>query len=86
MNGRSFRILATLGAMLVSAALARGAEPKTEPWMKPNPVSLKRWQEMRFGMFIHWGPVSLTHREIGWSRGRRRRSPSTTTSTRSSTR
>ena len=24
---------------------------------------------MRFGMFIHWGPVSLTHREIGWSRG-----------------
>jgi alpha-L-fucosidase len=25
---------------------------------------------MRFGMFIHWGPVSLTGREIGWSRGK----------------
>jgi alpha-L-fucosidase len=25
---------------------------------------------MRFGMFIHWGPVSLTGHEIGWSRGR----------------
>ena len=25
---------------------------------------------MRFGMFIHWGPVSLTGTEIGWSRGR----------------
>ena len=24
---------------------------------------------MRFGMFIHWGPVSLTGHEIGWSRG-----------------
>ncbi len=24
---------------------------------------------MRFGMFICWGPVSLTGREIGWSRG-----------------
>jgi alpha-L-fucosidase len=24
---------------------------------------------MRFGMFIHWGPVSLTGQEIGWSRG-----------------
>jgi alpha-L-fucosidase len=25
---------------------------------------------MRFGMFIHWGPVSLAGTEIGWSRGR----------------
>src|SRR5437867_2466894 len=23
----------------------------------------------RFGMFIHWGPVSLRGTEIGWSRG-----------------
>jgi len=30
---------------------------------------MKRWQDMRFGMFIHWGPVSLTAHEIGWSRG-----------------
>jgi len=22
--------------------------------------SMRRWQEMRFGMFIHWGPVSST--------------------------
>ncbi len=27
------------------------------------------WQEARFGMFIHWGPVSLTGKEIGWARG-----------------
>ncbi|MCP4093347.1 MAG: alpha-L-fucosidase [Planctomycetes bacterium] len=25
--------------------------------------------DARFGMFIHWGPVSLTGKEIGWSRG-----------------
>ncbi|MCC6155641.1 MAG: alpha-L-fucosidase, partial [Candidatus Hydrogenedentes bacterium] len=25
---------------------------------------------MRFGMFIHWGPVSLKGTEIGWSRGK----------------
>jgi alpha-L-fucosidase len=25
--------------------------------------------EARFGMFIHWGPVSLKGTEIGWSRG-----------------
>jgi len=36
---------------------------------KPDPAAVKRWQDMRFGMFIHWGPVSLTEKEIGWSRG-----------------
>lgn len=34
------------------------------------PEALARWQAMRFGMFIHWGPVSLKGTEIGWSRGR----------------
>ena len=31
---------------------------------------LKWWMDARFGMFIHWGPVSLKGTEIGWSRGR----------------
>jgi alpha-L-fucosidase len=37
-----------------------------------NPAHAKKlawWQEARFGMFIHWGPVSLTGTEIGWARG-----------------
>lgn len=34
-----------------------------------QPAALKAWQDMRFGLFIHWGPVSLTGREIGLSRG-----------------
>lgn len=29
---------------------------------------LKWWREARFGLFIHWGPVSLKGTEIGWSR------------------
>jgi alpha-L-fucosidase len=29
---------------------------------------LKWWQEARFGMFIHWGPVSRIGKEISWSR------------------
>ncbi len=28
------------------------------------------WRNARFGMFIHWGPVSLKGTEIGWSRGK----------------
>ncbi len=30
---------------------------------------MKHWRDARFGMFIHWGPVSLKGSEIGWSRG-----------------
>ncbi|MBN1508681.1 MAG: alpha-L-fucosidase [Sedimentisphaerales bacterium] len=26
------------------------------------------WRQARFGMFLHWGPVSLTGLEISWSR------------------
>jgi alpha-L-fucosidase len=36
----------------------------------PNPPNIEKWKDARFGMFIHWGPVSLKGTEIGWSRGR----------------
>jgi alpha-L-fucosidase len=29
---------------------------------------LQWWREARFGLFIHWGPISLRGQEIGWSR------------------
>jgi alpha-L-fucosidase len=45
---------------------AAAGPPKFPP---VQPEALQRWQDMRFGMFIHWGPVSLTAQEIGWSRG-----------------
>ncbi len=31
--------------------------------------ALRAWRAKRFGMFVHWGPVSLRGTEIGWSRG-----------------
>ena len=36
----------------------------------PSPAALRKFQALRFGMFIHWGPVALTGQELGWSRGR----------------
>lgn len=36
----------------------------------PPPADLSWWRHARFGMFVHWGPVSLRGTEIGWSRGR----------------
>ena len=32
-------------------------------------AAIERWKDHRFGMFIHWGPVSIIGTEIGWSRG-----------------
>jgi alpha-L-fucosidase len=37
--------------------------------------AVKKWQDDRFGMFIHWGPVSLTEKEISWSRGKTNGTP-----------
>ncbi len=52
--------------MLVALTVltAAGAEQPR----KATPESLERWRAMRFGMFIHWGPISLKATEISWSR------------------
>ena len=40
-----------------------------QSWPAPKPEAVEAWKDMRFGMFIHWGPVSLKGTEISWSRG-----------------
>ena len=46
-------------------------EKKQHPVFPENhSEKLEWWKDARFGMFIHWGPVSLKGTEIGWSRGR----------------
>jgi len=42
-------------------------------YLKASEQDVQGWREMRFGLFIHWGPVSLKGTEIGWSRGGERR-------------
>ncbi|MDD4873007.1 MAG: alpha-L-fucosidase [Kiritimatiellae bacterium] len=49
--------------------LAVTGAAENPPYAPPQPEAMKRWQDMRFGMFIHWGPVSITGHEIGWARG-----------------
>ena len=41
-----------------------------EDYPKANPAAILRWQDLRFGLFIHWGPIALKGAEIGWSRGK----------------
>ncbi|HNT89564.1 MAG TPA: alpha-L-fucosidase, partial [Candidatus Hydrogenedentes bacterium] len=78
MSGKAFAERALVAIVLgVVAGLCGAAEtasappdPTCEDETGANPESLAQWQAWRFGMFIHWGPVSLKGTEIGWSRGK----------------
>ena len=61
------RRLALTSLTLLSAALPLPAAES------PHAVALESWRADRFGLFIHWGPVSLKGTEIGWSRAGERR-------------
>jgi alpha-L-fucosidase len=41
-----------------------------DPKIKTSKTLMDGFMDKRFGMFIHWGPVSLRGTEIGWSRNR----------------
>jgi len=52
-------IVTILVAALLSArsAPAQSTEGQAPPgWQQAKPETIRRWQDMRFGMFIHWGP------------------------------
>jgi len=53
---------------ILQAQYSGGGE--ANPGLVTNRESLQKFKDMRFGMFIHWGPVSLRGEEISWSRGR----------------
>jgi alpha-L-fucosidase len=44
------------------------AQTNTFPGRMTDMQVLKNFMDLRFGMFIHWGPVTLRGTEIGWSR------------------
>lgn len=52
----------------VAAGLAGAAG-----YVRATNEELEWFRQARFGMFVHWGPVSLTGGEISWSRGGLRR-------------
>lgn len=58
------------GLLLALNAQNSSGGGEANPDLKTNTIALKRFQDNRFGMFIHWGPVTLRGTEISWSRGR----------------
>ncbi|MBN2312955.1 MAG: alpha-L-fucosidase [Sedimentisphaerales bacterium] len=61
-----------LAFCLCTTSFTRAAD-SDEAYLQADPEDVQAWREMRFGLFIHWGPVSLKGTEIGWSRGGERR-------------
>ena len=57
----------TIAAAVILVALTAGTSGQT---FVSKEARLEWWKDARFGMFVHWGPVSLKGTEIGWSRGR----------------
>jgi len=55
------------GAFWVHAANNDGMDRPTR--LAASEPEMLWWREAKFGLFVHWGPVSLKGTEIGWSRG-----------------
>jgi len=62
---------AILVSVLLLAPLAAVIPAEPQPAPRAHPERLRWWADARFGMFIHWGPVSLRGTEISWSRAAR---------------
>lgn len=63
----AFFSLLTIASLLWAQAVISSVPGETREQYEAR---MKWWREARFGIFIHWGPVSMVGTEIGWSRGR----------------
>jgi alpha-L-fucosidase len=55
--------------LFAGATAARAEDGPSAETPEKRDARLQWWRDARFGMFIHWGPVSIRGTEIGWSRG-----------------
>jgi alpha-L-fucosidase len=65
MTRRTFCSLPLAAAGPLAAQKGADADPGAPK------AAIERWKDLRFGMFIHWGPVSIVGTEISWSRSER---------------
>jgi alpha-L-fucosidase len=73
--GTSLRAVSFVATLLValSFALPATAAEESKDYLNASPEIIAKWRDLKFGLFVHWGPVSLEGTEIGWSRGGERR-------------
>ncbi|MCC7475391.1 MAG: alpha-L-fucosidase [Pirellulales bacterium] len=64
----SFRWRLLLVVFIVTGVLPAWGAPPVPETPAQRDARIAWWRDARFGMFIHWGPVSLKETEISWSR------------------
>ncbi len=73
-NKWPFIICAALSIFLALGCSVQKANAKnlaeSQEHLRVDEQQMQPWRESRFGLFIHWGSVSLEGTEIGWSRGK----------------
>ncbi|MEJ2704586.1 MAG: alpha-L-fucosidase, partial [Sedimentisphaerales bacterium] len=68
------RLVVVCAGLAICLCMASpGATQGSRDYLHASAADVQAWRAMRFGLFIHWGPVSLKGTEIGWSRGGERR-------------
>ncbi len=67
-----FFVMALVGASLARAGAAEAVDLSKVPQLKETTeqrdARMKWWRDDKFGMFLHWGPVSLSGKELSWGR------------------
>lgn len=43
-------------------------QPAPQPTSAPHEERMQWWRDAKFGLFIHWGPASVSGKEISWAR------------------
>ena len=76
-------LVGLVSLLIFSAAVETLAEsqPQVPDYLQASQKDLQWWRDAKFGLFICWGPVTLTGEEIGWSRAGERRAFSGTGTT-----
>ncbi len=67
---RTFQIVLVASLFVLKSNAQYSGGGDANPDLKTHTEALEDFQDMRFGMFIHWGPVALRGEEISWSRGK----------------
>ncbi len=50
-----------------------GGLKDSQDYLQAPEKDMQWWRDAKFGLFVHWGPVSLKGTEVSWSRGGERR-------------
>ena len=74
-------VAAAIVLTLAVSAWGQGGSASDDAALKASQQDMTWFHDAKFGLFICWGPVTLTGKEIGWSRGGERRAFSGTGTT-----